>query len=292
MLRFTGSGIVPSPERLQLRVTRRFPGRVRAGAPEPARSLTPEEVIENLRWFTEGKRGPRTRPVRGLVLSGVALAQRHDLADAIAQGRTWGIERVTLHLAPGGASELIAGPLAGRVDAVAVTVRSDQGLADLAALRDQAVEVTPVVVLDAIGLEMLDRRVEQLIAMRPSRVVLTWPMVGDAPPHATQAGSSAMRAVGALRDAGISCGVKGLPICRLGGDTEAAWRSGNRWYVDAAHQLDAALLFFPGVVRFAKADRCRFCAADGRCDGVPEPWLEQGLAGVLEPLPHSIPPSD
>ena len=93
-----------------------------------------------------------------------------------------------------------------------------------------------------------------------------------------------MRAVARLREEGIPCGVKGLPICRLDGDVDAAWRSGNRWYVDAAHQCDAALLFFPGVVRFSKGDSCRFCSADGRCDGVPEPWLERGLAGPLIPI--------
>ena len=45
-----------------------------------------------------------------------------------------------------------------------------------------------------------------------------------------------------------------------------------------------ALLFFPGVVRFAKPDVCRFCAAATRCDGVIAAWLDRGLAGVLRPL--------
>jgi hypothetical protein len=37
--------------------------------------------------------------------------------------------------------------------------------------------------------------------------------------------------------------------------------------VDADHQLDEALLFYPDVVAFTKTDVCRFCSADSTCDG-------------------------
>ena len=35
---------------------------------------------------------------------------------------------------------------------------------------------------------------------------------------------------------------------------------------------------------FAKRESCRFCDLDGRCDGVAERWLQQGLIGPLVPL--------
>ena len=91
-------------------------------------------------------------------------------------------------------------------------------------------------------------------------------------------------AVAPLEAAKVAWGIKGLPACRLGALSDRLWRSGNRWYVDAEHQGTEALLFFPDVLRFAKGDACRFCALDGKCDGVPEPWLAAGLAGRLEPV--------
>ena len=87
-----------------------------------------------------------------------------------------------------------------------------------------------------------------------------------------------------LLTAGIDVGLKGLPACRLTRHRERMWRSRNRWYVDAGHQRDKALLFFPDVTRFAKADACRFCSWSDRCDGAPDAWLRAGLAGTLTPV--------
>ena len=98
-------------------------------------------------------------------------------------------------------------------------------------------------------------------------------------------GPGALRAAGAL-DRGAR--VAGLPPCvdreASVASLEASRRTTNRFYVDAEHQLDRALSFFPDLVRFAKPDSCRFCRADSSCDGVAAAWLEAGLAGPLEPL--------
>ena len=61
-------------------------------------------------------------------------------------------------------------------------------------------------------------------------------------------------------------------------------KSQNRWYVDADHQKEAALLFFPGVVTFAKGDVCRFCAADGACDGALPAWAGRPGNPPLRPF--------
>ena len=57
MLTWTGSGAVERPRVVQIRVQRSYPGRVRAGAPVPTRSMTCEEVLANVRYFAAG--GPK-----------------------------------------------------------------------------------------------------------------------------------------------------------------------------------------------------------------------------------------
>ena len=55
-----------------------------------------------------------------------------------------------------------------------------------------------------------------------------------------------------LTQAGVQVDLKGLPSCYLGELAALNRRSANRWYVDADHQLDQALMFFPDVVSFHK----------------------------------------
>ena len=109
MLSFTRAGAVATPTTVQIRLTRRFPGRVAAGAPLPSRSLTFAELEDNLRYFTHGLRGPRTRPCTALVLSGLGLTDFEDLERALALARELGFERITAHTS---AKDPALGPLA------------------------------------------------------------------------------------------------------------------------------------------------------------------------------------
>jgi hypothetical protein len=61
--------------------------------------------------------------------------------------------------------------------------------------------------------------------------------------------------------------VKGIPSCVLNTPSLQTSKTSNRWYVDAEHQLQQALLFFPEIMQFYKSDNCRFCALDHQCDG-------------------------
>jgi hypothetical protein len=54
--------------------------------------------------------------------------------------------------------------------------------------------------------------------------------------------------------------------------------------VDADHQAESALLFFPDVVRFHKADVCRFCSANGNCDGFFATYLRRAGFPALQPI--------
>lgn len=282
MLAFTAAGAVATPTTLQVRVTLDHPGRVAAGAPRPPRTLADDEVLANVEHFTVLRRGPRTAPCTGLVLAGVDLHGRPGLAGVVDRARAWGVTRVTLHLSRGERRALAASPLARRVDAVALVVRDAHDLADVAALP----RVTAVVLLDEPGLHRLGSLAAGLAGARPDRVVFTWPLHGSRPPpHARRVAEALRSAFAPLDAAGVPAGVKGLPLCVLGAEARPRlWRSANRYYVDAAHQRDRALLFFPDVVRFEKGDVCRFCVASQACDGAPAAWMERGLTGPLEPV--------
>ena len=289
MLRFTGAGVVPTPTTVQIRVTAALPGRLTAGAPVPERSLSDDEVRANLHHFVVALRGPRTTPCTGLVLSGVRLAERHDLADAVRDARRDGLRRVTLHLGPGQRDALRTSPLGALVDNVAIVVRGPADLADVAALQRDGLAVTSVVPLDASTLTRLDTTVSGLVAVRARRVVLTWPLFDPPPPHAARVAArlpDAVRALSAVVPTEAIV-IKGLPLCALGPLAAHGSRTSNRWYVDAAHQQGEALLFFPDVLRMAKHDVCRTCIVEARCDGAPARWLDQRLAGRLRPVTRS-----
>ena len=126
-----------------------------------------------------------------------------------------------------------------------------------------------------------------LVADPPSAVTFTYPfptsLTADPPPPAAAIGALKL-ALTILDDAGLRARIKGLPACFLGADAHRLGRTSNRWYVDADHQRQDALLFFPDVVAFHKDDACRFCAADGRCDGFFSRWLARGSTPGLRPL--------
>lgn len=285
VLRFTGAGVVGAPTTLQIRVSRALPGRVRAGAPHPSRALSAAELRSNVHHFTAARSGPRSVPCTALVLSGVDLERRDDLAELVDTARGWGIARVVLHLGRGDRDALRASPLRSRIDEAVIGVWRQTDLADVAALTRSGLPITAVLSLDAPTLARLASLASALAALRPARVVLTWPLGGSPPPHAARVAQAVREPLAQLTGAGVAVRVKGLPVCLLGPDAPPAHRTRNRYYVDAEHQRDQALLFFPQVVRFAKGDDCRFCAVTRRCDGVPEPWVRHGLTGPLRPLP-------
>lgn len=281
MIRWTASGAVSEPETLQIRVAPAFSGRVEAGAPLPSRSLRPDEIEANLRHFTEGRRGPRSRPARTLVLGGGLPPA--ELSAVVELARQLAVQRVALHLGP---EELREGLPAAEARVVRVTTPAEaQALAGW--------DADAVVLLHATSLPLLPALTAALEVARPRRVVFTWPLAGVSVPTAQDAAQAVRPCLERLDAAGIPAGVKGIPLCTLAPSPVAlppwearVWRSANRWYVDADHQGDQALVFFPDVVRFAKVDSCRFCAVGDRCDGVVETWLRGGLAGPLVPLPR------
>lgn len=277
-LRFTGAGAVPVPDTLQLRVSPELRARLGAGAPIPSRALSDDEIVANVAHFAQP--GPRGRPADRVVLSGATGDRVAPLVALLPTLRGLGVARVTVHAAPGD-----VGAWSG-VDAVAVTVR-------------EPVALPPGLVVTVPLEEAVVPRLHAVLAAvreaRPAQVVVAWPYPdGGPPPPPVEQVVEALVDVRHVLSA-LPFAVKGLPMCLLAPlrrtlpDLGArATRTRNRWYVDADHQRAAALLFVPDVLRFAKADGCRFCEVDGRCDGVAAAWYRLGLSGPLLPI-HAPP---
>lgn len=290
MIRWTASGAVSSPRTLQIRVQRRYPSRVQAGAPHPSRSLTAAELRANIRHFTEGMRTPRTAPCTSLVLSGAGVAQRPDLIASIQLARQCGVQWITLHVDAADLSMLPL-PLLSAVDVLVIPLAAETlgAAADaIEACRLAGTRSVANVTLTEPGLHGLPQTLDCLVRAAAPRVVLTYPFPTGRAPHAAPSPSAAAAAIDdALRvldQGGVSVSVKGLPACYLGSNGHRLARTTNRWYVDAEHQRADALLFFPGVTAFYKAETCRFCAADHHCDGFFKEYLAQDGARPLSPV--------
>lgn len=293
MIRWTTAGAVPTPTTVQIRVQRSYPGRIRAGAPVPTRSMSPEEVRDNVRHFTAGFCTPRTRPCTGLVLSGVGVANRADTPEVIALARREGITRVVLHAGVEDLRDLDVRRYADRLDLLVVPVQPGGSLAAAArAIKAACAEGIPVAtstVLSANALDSLQAAARMLATARPRYLTFTYPFpingadASEAPPPA-RAVAALCGALDILDAAELNATIKGLPACFLGRDAHRLRRTGNRWYVDADHQRDQALLFFPDVVSFHKDEVCRFCTADPRCDGFFAAYLRRPGFPQLEPV--------
>lgn len=294
MIRWTTSGAVPTPTTVQIRVQRSYPGRIRAGAPVPTRSMSPDEVAANIRYFTVGLRTPRTTPCTALVLSGVGVAARPDTAEAVALARSEGVERVILHVGVEDLDGLEIARFADKVDVLVVPVQPGAGALvaagrAMAEAREAGLRVAANTTLSANTLSQLPAAARVLAAARPAEITFTYPFPingGDLALVPTPARTMvALReALRLLDQAGLPAGIKGLPACLLGPEQHRLRRTANRWYVDADHQLQGALLFFPDVVAFHKEELCRFCAADDRCDGFFASYLRRPGSPQLEPI--------
>ena len=283
------------PRMVQIRVQRSYPGRVRAGAPVPTRSMSTAEIRENLRFFTEGIAGPRSEPCDRLVLSGVGVAAREDTPGQLALARELGFRHVVLHAGVEDLDRLDVPRLAG-VSAMVVPVQPGPGGALLQAgaravraCRSAGVRVTASTQLTGHALAELDVVARAVVRAKPDAFALTYPfpIAGNTssevarPPAVLKA---LRRVVPRVEAAGVAVHVKGLPACYLDELASRLGRSANRWYVDADHQRDRALLFFPGVVAFFKEDTCRFCSRDGACDGFFGTYLRRSGFPALTPI--------
>ncbi|MSQ03276.1 MAG: hypothetical protein EXR71_15520 [Myxococcales bacterium] len=297
MLTWTPAGAVQHPQALQIRLQRSYPGRVRAGAPVPTRSMPTAEVLANLEWFTAAS--TRGRPVDSVVLSGVGAASRPDLPELAAYARARGIRRITLHAGVEDLDGLTAARIP--VDTLVLPLQVGESGANLAAAARvlgaaRAAGLTTVASTQLVSsaLPSLGGAVQVALATGVGSMTLSYPFPidgaasGDAPPPA--------RVLAVLRDlvprlqrGGVRVAIRGLPACLLGEFASLGGKTGNRWYVDADHQLGKALRFFPDVVAFHKGEECRFCSLNEHCDGWFATYLRRPAFGRLRAV--EAPPS-
>jgi hypothetical protein len=248
--------------------------------------------MRNLAWFTTA--GPRGLPCTSLVLSGVGAAGRPDLEALCEDARARGITRITLHAGTEDLEDLVPGRL--RVDTLVLPVQPGESGANLAAAarallaaRAAGLAVAANVPLTAASLPLLPSIARAIVAGGAATASFTFPFpvdgahANDAPP-APRAITALREVLPALEAAGVRVAVKGLPPCYLGDLARLTGRTANRWYVDADHQTDKALLFFPDVVAFHKGESCRFCAADPQCDGFFANYLRRPGFPPLRPI--------
>ena len=299
MIRWTAAGAVSTPTTVQVRVQRSYPGRIRAGAPVPTRSMSREELLDNLRYFTEGLEGPRTQPCSGLVLSGVGVATRPDIPEAIERARSLGIAWVVMHVGGEDLDDLDPARFVGLVDTLVTPVQPENGTLvkvceTIARARSAGLKVAANTVLTANALPSLGRAARPLAKAAPDSMTFTYPFPinGNEATSAPNPGRvmSALRpALAELDQAGVSAQIKGLPACHLGRDAHRLGRTSNRYYVDADHQTTDALVFFPDVVRFHQDDVCRFCTLNEQCDGFFSTYLRRPGFPPLRPVEEVTP---
>jgi hypothetical protein len=258
--------------------------------------MTAAELIANLRYFTDDMRGPRSAPCTTVVLSGVGVASRDDVPALLDQARAFGVTGLVLHAGLEDLDAFDAVRFAGRVDRIVVPVQPGPGGEVLQqsrrAIHDcqaQGLAVIASTQLSARAVLQLPSVGRILAAAGPEAVVFTFPFPIAGNSAAEVPGVRAIvqaleQVVPVLERAGLRVELKGLPACYLGRLGSRLRRTSNRFYVDADHQCGDALMFFPDVVAFTKAEVCRFCDADGRCDGFFATYLRRSGFPALEPL--------
>jgi len=294
MIRWTSAGAVANPTSVQIRVQRSYPGRIRAGAPVPTRSMSPKELCDNIRHFTSGSQGPRSHPCTGLVLSGVGVASRADTVDAIHLARTLGITHIVLHVGGEDLPKLDIQRFDGLIDTLVTPGQPESGsLVEvcnlIAAASKTGIRVAANTVLTANALPALATAARLIAKAAPATMTYTYPFpingneatTAPSPPRVLAALTPAINILDAAK---VQVQLKGLAACHLGPHAKRLGRTHNRYYVDADHQQNQALLFFPDVVRFHKDESCRFCALDARCDGFFATYLRRPTTPPLKPI--------
>jgi len=212
------------------------------------------------------------------------------------RARGWGIEHIVLHAGVEDLEDLQLEHLAHDLDCLVVPVQPgpggavlQEGTKTIRECKEAGLEVVANTVLSTTALPQLAAIARSLARVRPDRIALTYPfpISGGASTEVARI-PAVVRALGKVlpvfKAAGIGVSIKGIPACYLPLHRSCFRKSANRWYVDADHQLDEALMFYPDVVAFTKGEVCRFCSADGACDGFFATYLRRDGFPALKAL--------
>ena len=283
MIRWTPQGVVAYPRAVQIRLNLNHPQRIPGKAPTPTRTLTPTELEDNLRYFTSGLDGPRSRPCTSLILSGMTESFVQYVLDRIEHLKGLGLSKLILHLDQ---HFIEATQQIGQTQAL--EVRRICSIKSISALQYLITEPHLDLELSIIlNHEIIESWADVMLLLHKWR----GPLINFHYPYPSREGPPSLsleRIKSCLQECQRHCThfrihVKGLPICYLHPLQFSYRQTGNRWYVDSDHQRENALLFLPNVLQFHKTDACRFCHVDAQCDGFFLQYLQQGQYPPLKP---------
>ena len=224
----------------------------------------------------------------------MGVANRADTRAALALARAEGMEHIVVQVGMEDLEALDHRGYAGLVDVLVIPVQPGSGSLAVAGrvigeARVAGMTVAANTTLHSGALPGLKAVARMLAQAQPSSFTFTFPFpINGAPASTVPTPPQALAAVRAvlpiLDAAGVDVVLKGLPACHLGAEAHRQRRTSNRWYVDADHQADEALAFFPDLVSFHKDENCRFCAADAVCDGFFAAYLKREGFPQLRPV--------
>ena len=251
MMSWTASGLVRTPSTVQIRCSLDTPKELKAGAPQPSRSLSNQELRENLQYFRFGLDTPRTIPCSSLTLSGL----NGDDWERFEIIQDFPFEYITLHANPEQLHWKELERYQTSFHRLSIPLNAQTHNIDIP---QWAIPKTTIVISLEEGLEnWLPKTIvkSNREGWNPFIFLYPFPLNTQSSPLSPQKAIDLLdRLTQDCRHAPI---VKGLPYCLAKTTYNLFAKTSNRWYVDAQHQKEKALLFFPDVSCYYKDDQCR-----------------------------------
>ena len=261
MITWTPSGLVRTPSTVQIRCMQAGPKEFKAGAPMPLRSLSVQEFRSNLQYFRFELDTPRTIPCTSLTLSGLNGDdwQRYECMQEMS------FDYITLHLNPSSINWNELERYQDSFQRISIPINQEHQLLSIPAW---AISKTTIIIsLEKDLSHWLPQTIQKANTEDWNPFVFLYPF----PKNTESQPLSPQKAIHLLEQLTLNYLkkpiIKGLPYCLANATHTLFAKTTNRWYVDAQHQREKALLFFPDIACYYKDDQCRFCQHNEECDG-------------------------
>ena len=273
MLRWTNSGAVDWPQTVQIRIAKRYEQRIKANAPEPSRRMSISEIDENLHYFRHTLNTPRTTPCTSITLSGLQEESEESILQIKERIEGFEFQYIRAHIDE---QSIQLVPYLEFVNHISLTIHENV-LLPLSPKSYSKIQYS--IALSQQNLPVLKEIIEILRSIHPFPITLMYPfplradIIHNAPSiHSVQK---------AVEKIDPTIPIVGIPKCLS--LRSASKKTSNRWYIDADHQKERALLFFPDLLRYYKSDECRFCSMTTDCNGFFSQYLNKDIQ--LSPCP-------
>ena len=276
MLCWTKAGAVPWPTTVQIRLAKRYEHRIRAGAPSPSRQLTLQEFQENARYFRHTLDTSRSKPCHAITLSALQEETPSRLENIAQVIRTFQYDYVRVHIDLQ-AQHLL--PYLTFADHIALSIQHPKEWSEY---NLHMIDPARLYISILMNHETL-LHIHNLRAAIPEGITITLLYPFPLSPKLIQTAPPLHTIQEQIARLPPSIQVAGLPPCL---SLREGKKTSNRWYVDADHQKDSALLFFPDLLRYYKSESCRFCVENASCDGFFVDYLNEHVQ--LNPIEDSL----